>query len=311
MRQLVIGIVAAAALISSGVAQARPGENRPSDRPNDYSFGGGRAGSVVAASNPYRSTEAQGIARAQARVMQKTNFHVGRPADSDGAKDFAARESKSMSRSGHGGGMAGSVKSSLNVYRTTEIMGIAHAKERALKKTNQGASQPADSSGADADRASRGMKAMATSGGHGMGGSVKHSLNVYRTAEILGVQSGMRRALQKTNFHASTPADSDGAKDKAAKMMKAEYTSRGSGGGSGAIRYGTNPFFRNEHTAIANGMKRAQSKAGADAPMPKGLGGNTLHPNGTMPVMGRTSLASSIDLRGERTINNPGRDLQP
>ncbi|HEY3447427.1 MAG TPA: hypothetical protein VGK67_13735 [Myxococcales bacterium] len=303
MRQLVIGIVAAAALVSSGVAQARPSENRPGDRPGD--FGGGRAGSVVAASNPYRNTEGQAIARAQQRVMQKTNFHASRPSDTSGADtDRASRTMKATSSHG-GGGMPGSVKSGLNVYRTTEIMGIQAAMKRALQKTNQHASMPADSDGADADKASKMMKTQFTSGGgHGMAGSVKSGLNVYRTAEIMGVQNGMKRALQKTNQHAAMPADSDGADaDKASKQMKAEYVSRGGGGSSGAIRYGLNPYFRNEHTAIANGMKRAQSKAGADAPMPKGLGGDTLHPNGTMSFSGHRTVVSSVDLRNERTIN--------
>lgn len=306
MRQVVIGIVAAAALLTSGVAQAsRPGEYQPGGRDNDFGGGGGRAGSVVGATNPYRNVEAQGLARAQQRVLQKTNQHVSRPADTSGAStDHASRTMKATMSHG-GGGMAGSVKSSLNVYRTTEIMGIAAAKRRALQKTNQHASMPKPEDGAATDRASQQMMAQYKGGGHGMAGSVKASLNVYRTAEILGVQAGMRRALQKTNQHVAMPNPGDGSSaDPASKQMKAEHVGRGSAGMAGGVRYGLNPYFRVEQTGIARGMERARSKAGADAPMPKGLGGDTLHPNGmTTFTAGHHAGVSSIDLRGVGSIN--------
>ncbi|MGC4121709.1 MAG: hypothetical protein QM765_45460 [Myxococcales bacterium] len=307
MKQLVMGIVAAAALVTSGVAQAsRPSEYQPGARGD---FGGGRAGSVVGATNPYRNVEAQGLQRAQQRVMQKTNFHASRPADTSGANtDPASRTMKAVTHHG-GGGMAGSVKASLNVYRTTEIMGVQAAMRRALQKTNQHASMPKPEDGAGSDPASKLMMAEYKAGGRGMAGSVKASLNVYRTTEIMGVQAGMRRALQKTNQHVAMPSDADGADaDKASKQMKAEYVSRGGGGISGSVRYGLNPYFRNEHTAIAKGMKRAQSKAGADAPMPKGLGGDSLFPNGRGSVAGHRAAASSIDLGSVDRIN--GRDVR-
>ncbi len=303
MRQLVIGIVAAAALVTSGVAQAsRPGEYKPE---RSRGFGDSRPGSVVGASNPYRNAEKQGLARAQQRALQKTNFHASRPADTSGADTDTASRTMKATMSHGGRGMAGSVRSSLNVYRTTEIMGIQAAMRRALQKTNQGAAMPKPEDGAATDRASKLMMAQYKSGGAGMAGSVRSSLNVYRTAEILGIQAAMRRAQQKTNFHASMPKPDDGsATDPASRQMKVEHVTRGGGGAAGAIRYGLNPYFRNEHTAIANGMKRAQSKAGADAPMPKGLGGDRLRPDGVRSFSGHRAAASSIDLRAERTIND-------
>ncbi|MBI5545039.1 MAG: hypothetical protein HY901_14200 [Deltaproteobacteria bacterium] len=295
MRRMMIGI-AAAALLSSGVAQARPG-----DRPNDYGTGGGRPGSVVGATNPYRGVEAGGLARGMQNALRRTNFHASRPADSSGAKDLASMNLKATSRSG-GHGTAGAVRNSLNVYRSTEIMGMARGQERALRKTNQGASRPADPSGAK-DRASMQMKTMSSMRGGGMAGSVKAALNTYRTAEKMGIARGMQLALRKTNMGASMPADPGGtASDPASKQMKIAYESGSGGGRSGAITYGVNPYSRNEHSALAAGIARAQSNAGADAPAPKGLSAKALRPGDAASLSVRAPAVSTTRDHSDRSL---------
>ena len=305
MRQLVVGIVSALALTSAGVAQARPQE-RPQDRPSEFGYGGGggRGGAVSAATNPFHNVEAGALARSQQRLDKVTHHEAGRPAETGGTRDKAAASMKAIS-AGRGGGMAGSVKSALNPFHDSEAKALRGVMRSLLIMKEAG--RPADSSigGGTMDKAAMAMKAQFQAGGRGMAGSVKTALNVHHTAEVQGIARARERALKATNMQVSQPADPSGANDRASRLMREEYVSRGGGGGSGMLRYSLNPFARDENNALAKGLALAASRAGSDAPMPKGLAAGATRADGWKSVIGRASASSTFDLRSERRINEP------
>jgi hypothetical protein len=292
MRQIVVGLSALALMMTAGIAQAgRPGDYQPGGRPND--FGGGRAGSVVAASNPYRNTEAMGLVRGQQRMMQKTNFHASTPADNQATREDRLARHASSGGSGHGA-LGGGVRAALNPYRNAEAMGLARGQQRAAQKTNFHASTPAEpGTGRDQDHASKEMRAMASGGGLSTGGGIRAALNPFRNAEAMGIARGKERALQKTNQGASQPADPNGGRDldHASREMKA-MSNGGGAGVSGGVRYGLNPFTRLENTGVAKGIARLQAKANF-AGSPSGLKTNASRP------LSNVATVRTVGARGE------------
>ena len=289
MRQIVISMAAAAALMTSGLAQARPNDQRPGDRPSDYSRGGGGAGSVVSANNPYHNVEASGIARAQARVQKATHFGASRPAE-NGVRDGASAKSHEIARGGGSGGMSGGVMTGLNPYHYVEAGAIGRASARLQAKNGgQGPSMPGDQDGTRGDTASKEMKSMTAGGSRGMANSVRMGLNPFYYVEAVALARGNERVLKATNQGASQPPAGDGSgKDFASKEMKA-LTAGGASRPAGSIVGGLNPYDKLEKQA-----------AGAVAGM-KGLSGTTLRVDA--PVQSTSAATRAPEARPQRNLS--------
>jgi hypothetical protein len=235
MRQVVIGLAAAAALMTSNMAQA----SKPSDRPSDSGARG--AGSVLQASNPYHGVEATGMARAQARMQKMTHFE-GRPAENQ-SRDRGGSAMKGLS--GSGGGTAGSVSTSLNPYHFAEAGALARMSHKQQSKNGgQGPSMPAEGGGSSSDTASKNLKAMSSGGGFGVANSVRMGLNPYFYAEhaALGRMS-IHQQAKNGGQGPSMPAESDGTRsDTASKNLKS-MSGNGYLGVGNSVRMGLNPYY--------------------------------------------------------------------